>query len=85
MMHCAGFTRPVRRDPPPDMNCSAPNPALFDCPNDNGQYYGTPPLRAEFCIAGDQSDVRARLERKAAIESCIVDEKGVATIHTTDA
>ena len=46
MMHCAGYTHPVRRDPP------APNP---DVPGDNGPYYGTPPLRSEFCIAGTQS------------------------------
>ncbi|WP_053191761.1 hypothetical protein [Streptomyces resistomycificus] len=91
MMHCAGFTHPVRRRPPPGRNCSAPDPNLFDCPNDNGQYYGTVPLRAEFCIAGDQSDeisVReARfvlIERKAGAESCAIDDEGVATIRTTE-
>src|ERR1044071_6666824 len=47
MMHCAGYTHPARVDPP------APNP---DRPGDNGPYYGTPPLRAELCIAGQQSD-----------------------------
>ncbi|MGH4011763.1 MAG: hypothetical protein ACRDTH_26985 [Pseudonocardiaceae bacterium] len=82
MMHCAGFTHPDRRNPPAGRSCSAPDPNLFDCPNDNGQYYGTPPLRAEFCIAGSQSDVRSRLERKAAIENCVIDEEGVATIYT---
>lgn len=82
MMHCAGFSHPSRRDAPPGMSCAAPDPALFDCPNDNGQYYGTPPLRAEFCIAGDQSDVRVRLERKSAIEHCVIDAEGVATLHT---
>lgn len=51
MMHSAGYTHPGRRacvgrlTPP---NC--------DRPGDNGQYYGTAPLRAEFCIAGIQSD-----------------------------
>ena len=82
MMHCAGFSHPVRRDPPAGQSCAAPNPSVFDCPNDNGQYYGTAPLRAEFCIAGDQSDARLRLERKVINESCIIDEQGVATIHT---
>jgi hypothetical protein len=82
MMHCAGFSHPVRRDAPPGQSCAAPNPAVFDCPNDNGQYYGTPPLRSEFCIAGDQSDVEGRLASKADNESCVVDEQGVATIHT---
>jgi hypothetical protein len=47
MMHCASYTHPVRRDPP------LPNP---DVPGDNGPYYGTPPLQAELCIAGQQSD-----------------------------
>ena len=47
MMHCAGYTHPVRIDPP------APN---ADVPFDGGKYYGTPPLRAELCIAGQQSD-----------------------------
>ncbi|WP_406088163.1 hypothetical protein [Streptomyces virginiae] len=90
MMHCAGFTHPVRRDPPPGRSCSAPDPDLFDCPNDNGQYYGTAPLRAEFCIAGDQSDAsdvrEARsvlIERKSGAESCAIDDEGVATIRTT--
>ena len=82
MMHCAGFSHPVRRDPPAGQSCANPDPALFDCPNDNGQYYGTPPLRAEFCIAGDQSDVLMRLESKADNESCVIDEDGVATLHT---
>ena len=82
MMHCAGFSHPARRDPPPGSSCAAPNPAVFDCPNDNGVYYGTAPLRAEFCIAGDQSDVRGRLTRKAAQESCTIDEQGVARIRT---
>jgi hypothetical protein len=47
MMHCAGYTHPVRIDPP------APD---ADVPFDGGKYYGTPPLRAELCIAGQQSD-----------------------------
>ncbi len=48
MMHCAGFRHPDRRDAPD------PNP---DVPGDNGPYYGTPPLKAELCIAGLQSIV----------------------------
>ncbi len=83
MTHCAGFSHPTRRDPPAGSSCAAPDPAVFDCPNDNGVYYGTPPLRAEFCIAGDQSDVVARLEAKADQESCVIDETGVATLTTT--
>jgi hypothetical protein len=82
MMHCAGFTHPKRRDPPSGMSCAAPNPSLFDCPFDNGQYFGTPPLRAEICIAGNQDDLQGRVARKADNESCIVDEQGVATLHT---
>ena len=82
MMHCASFDHPDRRDPTPPQSCSNPDPALFDCPNDNGQYYGTPPLRAEFCIAGDQSDVRARLVDKAGEESCQIDADGLATLRT---
>ncbi|MGW2014390.1 hypothetical protein, partial [Streptomyces sp. NPDC001927] len=82
MMHCAGFTHPKRRDAPAGSSCASPNPAVFDCPGDNGVYFGTPPLRAEFCIAGDQSDVRARLRDKAATESCVIDDDGVATLHT---
>lgn len=36
MMHCAGFTHPDRRDPPAGSSCASPNPAVFDCPDDNG-------------------------------------------------
>jgi triacylglycerol esterase/lipase EstA (alpha/beta hydrolase family) len=79
MMHCAGFTHPVRRDAPAGQSCAAPNPAVFDCPNDNGVYYGTPPLRAEFCIAGNQS-ILGRLVAKAETESCVIDDDGLATI-----
>jgi len=81
MMHCAGFTHPTRRDPPVGMSCAAPDPAIFDCPFDDGQYYGTPPLRAEFCIAGDQSDRLLRVQQKVEHESCVVDKNGVATIR----
>jgi hypothetical protein len=81
MMHCAGFTHPARRDPPAGMSCAAPNPALFDCPFDNGQYYGTAPLRSELCIAGNQSDV-SRIMEKARDETCVIDENGVASIHS---
>lgn len=51
MMHCAGFTHP-------DIM-----PA--DIPGDGGPYYGTPPLQAELCIAGVQSD-----------KNCAIDERG---------
>jgi hypothetical protein len=81
MMHCASFTHPDRRDPPAGMSCAAPNPAIFDCPGDNGVYYGTPPLRAEFCIAGDQSDMMMRMQAKAGQESCVIDQAGEATIY----
>lgn len=46
MMHCCGYHHPPRRDPP-DPNA--------DTPFDGGQYYGTVPLMAEICIAGNQS------------------------------
>ena len=44
MMHCAGFTHPLR--------------TTADVPGDNGPYYGSPPLQSELCIAGQQSDKR---------------------------
>ncbi len=80
MMHIAGFTHPPRRDPGPGQTCAAPNPAFFDCPGDGGVYYGTPPLRAELCIAGNQSDAIRRLNVKAGQESCIIVD-GQATIR----
>ena len=49
LMHCAGHTHPTRCDP--GTGCSP-----VDVPGDNGAYYGSPPLRAELCIAGVQSD-----------------------------
>jgi hypothetical protein len=55
MMHCAGYDHPDRRVPPAGRTCTTPNPALFDCPMDGGPYYGSPPLKAEICIAGSQS------------------------------
>jgi hypothetical protein len=82
MMHCAGFRHPDRRDPSAGQSCFDPGPHSCDCPNDGGQCYGTPPLRAEFCIAGDQSDVVVRLERKSLNESCIIDTNGVATLFS---
>ena len=94
MMHLAGFTHPDRRDAPPGSSCTAPDPTVFDCPGDNGVYFGTPPLRAEMCIAGDQSDVRGdpmldapapevvakKLLRKAEHEHCSISPEGEATI-----
>lgn len=83
MMHCAGHTHPNRRDPNPldGMSCAAPDPELFDCPFDNGQYYGTPPLRAELCIAGNQSDVGRAIE-KANDEQCVINDAGLASIRS---
>ncbi|HEY5844911.1 MAG TPA: hypothetical protein VIU87_26235 [Mycobacterium sp.] len=85
MMHCTGHRHDERRDPDPALgqSCAAPDPTVFDCPGDNGVYYGTPPLRAEFCIAGDQSDLRTRLAAKTDMESCVIDEAGVATLNTS--
>jgi hypothetical protein len=85
MMHCTGFSHPIRRNPDPALgqSCAAPNPALFDCPFDNGVYYGTQPLQAELCIAGAQSDLLLRAVEKAADESCVIDEEGEATIYRT--
>jgi hypothetical protein len=79
MTHCAGFSHPDRRDPPDGMSCSDPNPALFDCPFE--QYFGTAPLRAEVCIGGAQSDMRARFQKKAQEERCVIDRNGLATIR----
>ncbi len=42
MMHIAGYVHPPR--------------AQGDVPGDNGPYYSSPPLRAELCIDGVQSD-----------------------------
>ena len=80
MMHCAGFSHPKRRDPQNGMSCANPDPALFDCPFDGGQYYGTAPLRAEMCIAGWQSDMMSRVLEAAGALSCRIDETGRATI-----
>jgi Repeat of unknown function (DUF5648) len=51
MMHIAGYTHPRRCD-----QVAPPACTRIDTPGDNGQYYSTPPLRAELCIAGVQSD-----------------------------
>jgi len=80
MMHCGGYTHPNRRDAPTGQSCANPNPAVFDCPFDNGQYYGTVPLRAELCIAGNQSD-HLRLLEKATNERCVVDADGTCSLH----
>ena len=76
MMHCAGYSHPERNRPPVGVPCAPP----FDCPYDNGPYYSTPPLQAELCIAGIQSDM-TRLVRKADDESCVIDETGRASIR----
>ena len=84
MMHCAGYRHPNRRDPDTTLgqSCATPNPALFDCPFDNGVYYGTQPLQAELCIAGDQSDLLRRVVEKAQHESCFIGDDGEATIES---
>lgn len=43
MMHCAGFDHPDKKP--------------TDVPFDGGLYYSSPPLQAEICIAGNQSDL----------------------------
>ena len=60
MMHCAGYEHPKK--------------TLLDKPGDNGNYYGSTPLKAELCIAGIQSDV-AEVD-KANVTSCS-SEQGV--------
>ena len=59
MMHSAGYNHPERR------TCSIPPapPVPCDRPGDNGPYYGTPPLQAEICIAGVQSDTACNYEK----------------------
>ena len=56
MMHNAGYGHPDR--------------TAADAPGDNGPYYSTPPLQAELCIAGLQSD-----------SSCTLDANGRCTIN----
>lgn len=61
MMHCAGERHPERCDP--GAGCWP-----VDEPGDNGRYFTSPPLNAEKCIVGQQSDascVRATAERYA--------------------
>lgn len=79
MMHCAGEGHPVRRDPPPGESCAVPKPT-FDCPFDNGPYYSCPPLQAELCIAGSQSDVM-RVQEKTIQRNCILNSQGEFTIY----
>jgi hypothetical protein len=69
MMHCAGFTHPNRRS--------------TDVPFDNGPYYSTPPLQAEICIAGNQSDILLLVEEKASHEDCF-EKDGVFTIRNSE-
>ena len=38
----------------------------------------------DICIAGDQSDLRMRVRKKAQDESCVIDENGVATIRRVE-
>lgn len=74
MMHCAGYRHPERRNSPD------PNP---DVPGDNGLYYGSPPLRAEFCIAGVQSDVlTAQSAKFPAMPRSCAEVNGVFVVKT---
>ena len=85
MMHCAGYSHPNRRDPDSSLgqDCSSPDPANFDCPFDNGPYYGSPPLQAELCIAGDQSDLILKAVEQVKHIKCSIGEGGELTIETT--
>jgi hypothetical protein len=56
MMHCAGFSHPARM--------------ISDVPNDGGIYFSSPPLQAEICIAGVQSD-----------QICSMNEKGQCVVR----
>jgi hypothetical protein len=56
MMHCAGYTHPERTP--------------GDTPFDGGPYYSSPPLQAEICIAGQQSDALKAATAKQASEHC---------------
>ncbi len=49
MMHCAGADHPKRRPCSDDMTSG-------DCPGDGGPYFGSPPLLAEMCITGVQTE-----------------------------
>jgi hypothetical protein len=52
LMHLAGYMHPPRR------SCAGGlAPPECDVPGDGGVYYSTPPLQAELCIAGSQSDM----------------------------
>lgn len=66
MMHCAGYTHPNRTPQ--------------DSPLDGGAYYGSPPLQAEICIAGSQSDL-LRVSEKADHDNCVVDDDGHTIIY----
>ncbi|MGG4443725.1 hypothetical protein [Brevibacillus fortis] len=76
MMHCAGeglqseLDHPPRRLPPPGQSCAVPE-HTFDCPFDGGPYYSSPPLQAELCIAGSQSD----------ISNCMLNSRGEFTVY----
>jgi hypothetical protein len=77
MMHCAGFDHPDRCDV-----VSLPNCPQIDQPFDNGKYYGTVPLRAELCIAGNQSDRMLLTGEDASQRNCSIDASGVCSIHS---
>ena len=79
MMHCAGYNHPKDRvKPPAGQPC---NSSLgHDCPFDNGKYYGTPPLRAELCIAGSQDDAM-RIRQNSVENTCVIDETGRCSLY----
>ena len=66
MMHCAGFSHPNRR--------------LSDQPGDGGPYYGSPPLQAELCIAGQQSDMAFLAGEKADL-LCAIQPDGRSVLY----
>lgn len=67
MMHCVGYSHPGRCDTD-DFNAGLCTPV--DVSGDNGDYFGTPPLQAEICIVGNQSD-----------SSCVTDADGACAIN----
>jgi hypothetical protein len=69
MMHCAGYSHPNRQP--------------SDSPFDGGTYYNSPPLRAEICIAGFQSDleVSAAADTKAGQQVLLHLEQSHCEVH----
>lgn len=69
LMHCAGYTHPQR--------------TASDRPYDGGAYYNSPPLRAELCIAGQQSDRAPAVDGKPEMRtSCAMN--GDTCVYSID-